>query len=214
MSKALDHLKYRLANAKNVQCDIARTCTLECPACLRQVYKKMGKSNNRGQRDLTVEDFTKILDWYDDFGFVGQVSDAILNPYLDQILKICYDNNKTVYVNTSATAKNRGIDWYRKCFDANPVAKWTFGIDGIEDKSEWYRINQDTDLLWEAMFMAKRDYPDRIVSWQYIIFSFNENDIKEAYSIAQEHGILFKLQTTSRFGRDEFKPKNPKYLRD
>lgn len=194
-------------------CDISSICTLECPACLRTTYRNNGLHPGHNGGNLTKEQFDKIFDWYDWFNFCGQVSDPIFNPDLEYFLDKSFKAGKHIRINTAATAKNKGLDWYKRMFDAHPEAKWTFGIDGLDDKSEWHRINQDSELIFNAMKLAST-YPDMDVVWQYIIFSFNENDVDEAIALADELGVTIRVDLTSAFGDlDYLKPKKKEFER-
>ena len=51
-----------------------------------------------------------------------------------------------------------------------------------------------------------------LVKWQYLIFSYNENDIEEARQLAKDNNLILELQKSSRFWEgDPLKPKNKEY---
>ena len=208
---SLQFLKNKIIDQnRGLTIDASDTCTLECPMCRRQTYRKKGIPPGQNGYDITPEIFIKIVDYYDWFDFCGQVSDPIFCEHLIELLKICYDKNKRVRVSTAATSKKHDRQWYIDAYKANPNASWTFGIDGLPDESCMYRINQDGDFLYEMMLLAKEYGID--TKWQYIVFSYNENHIKEAYDLAKEHDIEFELNISARFSKkDMYKPKNEKY---
>ena len=50
------------------------------------------------------------------------------------------------------------------------------------------------------------------VKWQYIVFSYNENDIEKARQMAKDNNLIFEVQKSSRFWEgDPLMPKNEKY---
>ena len=50
------------------------------------------------------------------------------------------------------------------------------------------------------------------VKWQYIVFSYNENNIEEARQMAKDNNLIFEVQKSSRFWEgDHLMPKNKKY---
>ena len=65
------------------------------------------------------------------------------------------------------------------------------------------------------MTLAKRMGMKR-VDWQYIVFSYNENNIKEARELANSYGIKFFLLHTTRgmAKKPIYKPKNDKVSLD
>ena len=106
-----------------------------------------------------------------------------------EILKYCYDNNIPITINTAASQKS--IEWYEKAFDANLKARWIFGVDGLPKDSHKYRINQDGEKLFEmAKLCAKMGLP---VSWQYLVFNYNENDIETCRKMAKDNNIKFDV---------------------
>ena len=51
-----------------------------------------------------------------------------------------------------------------------------------------------------------------LVKWQYLIFSYNENNIEEARQLAKDNNLILELQKSSRFWEgDPLMPKNKEY---
>ena len=71
--------------------DGSKTCTLECPKCRRQSYRKIGlpPGGTEGE-DMSLSNFKKLLDYFDHFSFCGQVSDPIFTPNFIEILKMIH----------------------------------------------------------------------------------------------------------------------------
>ena len=184
--------------SKTVNLDITHRCTLQCAKCSRQdpnyVYDK---------RDTTLEEFDKITDYYQEIIFCGQISDPIFHPQFDEFLKMCKD--KKVFAEVHTAASHRKKEQYKKFFEANTDAKWVFGIDGLPKDSHKYRINQDGKYLFDIMLLAKKEY-DINVSWQYIVFPYNEDDLFTAMGIARDNDINFLIIESSRFDDEEQLP--------
>lgn len=211
-SKEFLKTKLLLKN-RGLTIDASSICTLECPMCRRQHYRDLGISPGQNGYDITPEIFLKLVEGYDWFDFCGQVSDPIFCVHLIDLLKIAYAKNKRVRVCTAATSKKHNRDWYVEAFTAHPGAAWTFGLDGMPDESCMYRINQDGEFLFDMMVLAKEMGLD--VRWQYIVFSYNENNIESAYELSKKYNIEFELNITARFSKqDVYKPKNPKYVKE
>ena len=193
-----------MARFPKINLDITHRCTLQCRRCNRAIFAA------RGQKvpgeDMTIENFKKILNFFEEITFCGQISDPIFHPKFIDFLKLCKD--KKVTIHTAASHKKE--DWYRKAFEANTNAYWTFGIDGLPKDSHKYRINQDGEHLFNMMKMANN--LGLSVIWQCIVFRYNENDIEKCKQIAKENNIKIDVNMSGRWKNDDkYKPLNPKY---
>ena len=184
-----------------INLDITTRCTLECPKCLRRFYK----DNNvkLPGHDMSVEEYLKIADYFIHVNFCGNISDPVFNPNLPTFLKINYERSITCEVHNAATGKS--LQWYQTAFEANPQARWIFGIDGLPEDSHQYRINQDGEKLFEAMKLAAKIGLN--TTWRCIVFKYNENNIEHCKKIADHYGIRFECVQSSRFYADDpYKP--------
>ena len=193
-----------MARFPKINLDITHRCTLQCQRCNRAIFAA------RGQKvpgeDMTMENFKKVIDYFEEVYFCGQISDPIFHPQFIEFLKLL-KGRKTV-IHTAASHKKE--EWYRKAFEANTDAYWTFGIDGLPKDSHKYRINQDGEHLFKMACMATK-IVDK-VKWQYIVFNYNENNIEEARQMAKDNNLIFEVQKSSRFWEgDHLMPKNKKY---
>lgn len=159
-------------------------CTLLCPQCKRTTFLKLNDGPFPG-KDLTPEQFKKVVNYFDDITFGGQLSDPVFGKHFLELLKICLENKIAPRVLTAATGKSE--EWYKKAFETNPYARWTFGIDGPPHLSHNYRVNQDGEFLFKMMCLAKK--MGLRVHWQYIIFPFNKDYIEECKKTAKELNI-------------------------
>ena len=198
---AINDLMLEWFNRDAINIDTSNKCTLECPKCTRQYWK--GKYNQLPGNWMTDHEWSLYLKRFNRFIFSGQISDPILHPKMDKILADVYKAHKKCSMHVAVSHKK--IEWYEKCFKANPTATWFFGIDGLPEDSHKYRVNQDGKKLYEIMLLSKK-YIKRSV-WQYIIFSYNENDIDTAKNMAEKEGIEFMPLMSSRYtNNDPLKP--------
>ena len=193
-----------MARFPKINLDITHRCTLQCQRCNRALFAA------RGQRvpgeDMTMENFKKVIDFFEEIYFCGQISDPIFHPQFIEFLKLL-KGRKTV-IHTAASHKKE--EWYRKAFEANTDAYWTFGIDGLPKDSHKYRKNQDGEHLFKMACIAAK--MGLSVKWQYLIFGYNENNIEEARQLAKDNNLILELQKSSRFWEgDPLKPKNKEY---
>ena len=193
-----------MARFFKINLDITHRCTLQCQRCNRAIFAA------RGQKvpgeDMTMENFKKVIDYFEEVYFCGQISDPIFHPQFIEFLKLL-KGRKTV-VHTAASHKPE--KWYKEAFEANTGAYWTFGIDGLPKDSHKYRINQDGEKLFKMACMAAK--MGLLVKWQYLIFNYNEKDIEEARKMAKDNNLILELQKSSRFWEnDPLMPKNKEY---
>ena len=186
--------------------DISNLCSLECPKCMRVNWKN--KRDIPGKM-MTIEQFSKIVNYFQYIHFCGQISDPIFNPNLITFLSMCKDAKKGSTIHTAAS--QRPMSWYEKAFDSNPDTKWIFGLDGLPDESCLYRINQDGEKLFEVMKMGSRK--GLYIEWQYIVFSYNEEHLEESHNMSKENNIHFVVNYSGRWTgeKDPYKPKNQKF---
>ena len=176
-----------------VNLDITFRCPLECPKCQRITQHKENGRKVHGE-DMTIEQFEKITNWAKGgIWFCGQLSDPCHHPQFIDFLDITAQ--KRIITNVHHASGHKKIEWYKEAWLANQEAKWWFGIDGLPKDSHKYRVNQDGVKLFNIMIEAKKYLKTKPV-WQYIKFSYNENDIEEAHKIAKENDIIFDVVNT------------------
>ena len=185
-------------NFKNriVNIDASNKCTLECPKCMRQDYKRMGKKVPGG--DLSIDNFNKLIDYFNGACFCGQISDPIYHPDFLAFLEMMNGLGKGLRIATNGT-NTKGMDekWWEKAYSYGLGENcWYFGVDGLDEKSELYRIGSNFKQVWETMKMGvQAGHP---IVWQYIIFGYNEHEIEQAKEIAHKEGITLLLVKTNR----------------
>ena len=193
-----------MARFPKINLDITHRCTLQCQRCNRAIFA--ARNQRVPGEDMTMENFKKVINFFEQIYFCGQISDPIFHPKFIEFLKLL--KGKKTVVHTAASHKKE--EWYKKAFEANTEAYWTFGIDGLPKDSHKYRKNQNGEHLFKMACMAAK--MGLTVKWQYIIFSYNENDIEEARKMAKDNNIILELQKSSRFWEDDpLMPENKDY---
>ena len=195
--------RHKILNIEN-----SPRCTLQRPSCNRTKFKiKYGQNLPLPGSDITPEQLKKCWKYFNQISFCGQHSDPIFGQHFIEMLKICKDSNVFTEVHTAASHKPE--TWWREAFLANTNARWSFGIDGPPELSHLYRINQDGVHLFNMMCLAKELGID--AHWQYLVFSYNENDIERCRELAQSKGIKIYFKLSARDAPDGFAPINKKY---
>ena len=171
---------------------------------MRQAYPNLHK---RG-RDISLENIEKISKGFKDLLFCGQMGDPIYHPKFDKIMDICKNNQ--VQISTNGSGKSSS--WYKKIHKINPNIKWIFGLDGLPEQSHIYRVNQDGLKVFENMKMLSA--MGGFVTWQYIVFRYNENDLTKARTLADQYNMKFVEIHSSRWKlNDPLRPLNKQYYK-
>jgi hypothetical protein len=181
--------------------DASHRCIFKCPQCVRQ--KTLSQDQIKRSFDLEEKNFQKILDYYD-YGitFCGQISDPIYHPRFLNLLKICDGQEKAVRIATVGSGKNDA--WWKEAYSYGVGENaWYFGVDGIDEKSELYRIGSNFQDVWSRMKQG-RDL-GHVIVWQYIIFGYNEHEIDKAINIAEKEDFALLFVNTNR----GFNPDSP-----
>jgi len=131
--------------------------------------------------------------------FCGQISDPIYNPHFLTFLKMLDGTGRGVRIATCGESikKTHTQEWWEEAFTygMNENA-WYFGVDGIDKKSELYRIGSNFDNVWETMRLGKS--MGVAIVWQYIVFGYNEHEIEIAKQMAEDEGFTLLLVKTNR----------------
>ena len=129
--------------------DASHRCIFKCPQCIRQ--KTSSQNQIKRSFDLEEEQFKKILDYYDiGLTFCGQISDPIYHPRFLNLLKMCNGQRKAIRIATVGSGKSD--EWWDEAFSYGLGENaWYFGVDGIDKKSELYRVGSNFDDVWSRM---------------------------------------------------------------
>jgi len=181
--------------------DASHRCIFKCPQCIRQ--KNTSQEQIRRSFDLEEKNFQKILDYYTHgITFCGQISDPIYHPKFLNLLKMCDGSGRKVRIATVGSGKSD--DWWNEAYSYGIGENgWWFGVDGIDEKSELYRIGSNFQDVWKRMKQG-RDL-GHVIVWQYIIFGYNEHEIDRAIEIAKEEDFSLLFINTNR----GFNPNSP-----
>lgn len=174
--------------------DISHRCILRCPQCIRQ--KNTSQNQIKRSFDLSEENFQKILNYYNNgIIFCGQISDPIYHPNFLSFLKLCDGQKRAIRIATNGSGKSK--EWWEEAFKYGKGENvWYFGVDGIDEKSEIYRVGSNFKEVWETMKLGKS--LGHTIVWQYIIFGYNEHEIDLAMDIAKREDFSLLFVKTNR----------------
>lgn len=196
-----------ILSRRGINIDITHRCSLECPRCQRYT-SFISKDIKVPGEDISIEDFAKVIKYFNHINFCGQISDPVHHPKFIEFLEMCNKEKKSTSVHHATAAKP--ISWYSKAFKANPNARWWLALDGTPDSSPIYRVNQDGWKMYEIMKIAK-EHLNTTPVWQFIVFRYNENERDIAFKMAKDIGVDFVVINSSRWlgNNDPLKPLDP-----
>jgi len=163
-------------------------CTLKCPRCSRTEF--IDQFPNRWtNKNLNLDHLKSFLDINlknKKIELCGNYGDAI---YYDQLFDmILYFKSQGAHIKLSTNGSYRTIDWWEnlgKLLDEHDEV--VFGIDGTPANFKTYRINADWDSISDGIKTLRQGSVK--LAWQYILFSYNQNDVEQTKILADDLGF-------------------------
>ena len=191
---------------KELHLEITRRCQLQCPKCPRTFLKGQYKID-----DMKYDNYIELVDTLQPkfLNFCGNLGDPIFHPQLDKFIAYAGDKNINFGIATAGVGKK--LDWWERFYNSYHRGEVVFGLDGLEDSAHNYRVGTNWQQVFDAMKLGAS--MNKNVIWQWIPFSFNEHQVKQAQELAKEHGIKFMLRLSSRFDGpdDPLRPTQEEY---
>jgi MoaA/NifB/PqqE/SkfB family radical SAM enzyme len=178
-------------------------CTLKCPRCSRTEFIKQFP-NQWTNKNLNLDHLKRFLDINLTDKFIdicGNYGDAIYYDNLFDMIKYFKDNKARVSLATNGSYKS--VEWWTELGGLlNEHDQIVFGIDGLPNTFTQYRVNAEWASI-ESGIQVLKDGPAKLI-WQYIPFSFNENDIDSVRVLAQKLGFdEFIIEPSERWDIDD-----------
>ncbi len=198
-----------LDSIKGFHIEPTNICTLKCPGCARTRFIETFP-NRWENKNLNLTNLKKFIDINIDkkiFNLCGNYGDTIYYDDLFNLVKWIKQNGGTVIIGTNGSYKTK--DWWKELgsllnFDDRVI----FAIDGTPTSFKNYRINAD----WKSIEIGITTLIEFThVSWKYIPFSFNEEEIEIAEKMSKNLGMhSFIIDPSDRWDEhtNHFKPKN------
>ena len=183
-----------------VEFSITTYCQASCPTCARTDMETLQKVSWLKLQHLPFETYVKFLSSIDKtkikkIQICGDYGDPMMHPRIEDIIKVSAETVDLISIHTNGGLRNP--EWFSKIAKlyGNKVVM-VFGIDGIdEETNSKYRIGVNFNRAMENMIAYKTNGGH--VFWDFLIFSFNEDQIKQAHEIAKKHNmeIYFNINT-------------------
>ena len=163
-------------------------CTLKCPRCSRTEFiEKFPKRWTN--KNLNLDHLKSFLDIEltdKKINLCGNYGDAIYYDQLFDMIKYFKSSGSHITLSTNGSYKTQ--EWWNilgNLLDENDEI--IFGIDGVPENFTKYRINADWSSISDGI-TTLRQRPIKL-TWQYILFSYNENDVEQAKILADDLGF-------------------------
>lgn len=185
--------KYLSKDIQQVNLEITNRCALSCPGCARtnslELFKKNPTAGKYQFTDLSLKDIQELTPFFktlDHINLSGVFGDPIYNPEFKEILRHLVAIEIPHTIETNGSSKNQDF-WDEVAAIVHPDRTyWSFSIDGLENTNHLYRQG----ARWSSIMPAlKALTPKCRVTWKYIVFSHNIDQVEEAKLLAQELGV-------------------------
>ena len=205
------------------QIDPSSVCHLKCPMCVhgKQVAERSYDIMSWELYEHIVGEIGPYLS-YVDFLHGGE---PLLNKRFPDM--VAHIKKYDVYTSTDTHFSLKLSDAELESLIDCGLDTISISLDGMSRETyDKYRIGGDFDLVLSNMkrlaeLKKKRGVSRPHISWQFVVFSFNEHELPEARRFAQKLGVNFKpsapfvkdpdwLPTMEEYVRDCYKPHSKK----
>jgi MoaA/NifB/PqqE/SkfB family radical SAM enzyme len=194
---------YKLNEITSLHVELSSNCQASCPMCARNHHG--GQENPLLQvADIDTDLFVQILPaefikQLHNITMCGNYGDPLLNNNLIEIIEYVVLANPTIKIDVHTNGSLRSKTWWTRLAKALPEKHLVqFGIDGLEDTHELYRIGTDFNKIIEnaKTFISAGGR----ARWNFITFRHNEHQLEQARTMAKSLGFeSFYEKQTSRF---------------
>ena len=191
---------YSYSNIKEVHLEVTSKCQARCPMCPRRVNG--GILNPLIElEEITLEQFKEwfpvsFVKQLDKLFMCGNLGDPIIAEDTLEIFKYLRENNANIHLSMHTNGSARSKKWWAELAPLNVIV--TFGIDGLDDTHNLYRVSTD----WHKIIENAKSFIDNggQAEWHMLVFKHNEHQIEECRSISREMNFRkFTVKHTSRF---------------
>ena len=196
---------YKLENIRDVHLELTSKCQARCPMCPRRV------SGGMLNPLITLDEITlfQFKEWFsvdfikqlDSLFMCGNLGDPIIAQDCLEIFQYLRQTNPSIRLSMHTNGSARNTSWWESLAEVN--VRVTFGIDGLEDTHQLYRIGTDFNKIIEnarAFINAGGQ-----AEWHFLAFQHNEHQIEDCRQLSKVLRFSkFTTKHTSRFKENKF----------
>ena len=171
-------------------------CNLHCPLCNRQVFSD-ARNHDAGYLELDL--YYKILDEIGDYLFSCQIfgqGEPLLNwPLTQEIINRAHQRNIFTFLSTNCTLITPTM---AQEIVASGLDHLVCCIDGITQESySKYRVGGKVEDAFAGLRLileeCRRQRSNLVVEWQFLVNTFNVDEIQRAREIAKELNVFIRF---------------------
>lgn len=196
---------YKLEDIRNIHLELTSKCQARCPMCPRRIHG--GILNPL--IDLEEINLATFKEWFpvtfikqlNSLFMCGNLGDPIIAQDCLEILEYLKQTNPQISLSMHTNGSARSTDWWKRI--ANTKTRVVFGIDGLVDTHQLYRIGTDWNKIIEnsTAFISAGG----IAEWHMLTFKHNEHQVDQCRALSKSLGFFnFSAKNTSRFIDNKF----------
>ena len=192
------HVRGSEVNPRRVRLEASSHCQLRCPSC----------PTTQGKIDAVVGKGVLQADAFDRFLArnpqiveveLSNWGEILLNPELVAIIRLAAERRVQLTARNGVNF-NHARDDVLEAMVVHRFGPITCSIDGASQESySKYRVGGDFDRVLTNIrrlneLKARHDRPEPELTWQFVVFGYNEHEIEEARSLATALGMRFRAK--------------------
>ena len=187
-----------------LQIEHTSICNASCPMCIREITPDKSWFNESYlESNFYVDNIPQsVLDGLTEVNFNGVIGDPCCAPNLIETVSTFIEKSHA-YITVSTNGGMKNVDfWKELATTLGDRGRVIFGIDGLEDTNDIYRVNVRYSKLMDNV-RAFIDNNGHAV-WQYISFRHNEHQVEQARQLSESMGFKsFYVKPSYRFILDD-----------
>lgn len=177
----------------NIQIETSSMCNAACPQCLREWWD--GDYSRIKQTYIPTEFYETripqhVYDQLERINFCGTVGDPGTAPNFIDVCRVVKNKNSNIEVSVATNGGMRNPAWWAELATVLTGAgdHVIFGIDGLEDTNDIYRVN----VRWNKLIENAKAFINAggKAHWQFISFAHNEHQVTAAEQLSKELGFV------------------------
>lgn len=196
---------YKLEDIRDIHLELTSKCQARCPMCPRRINGGMINPLFK-LNEIDLETFQRwfpqpFIKQLNSLFMCGNLGDPIIAKDCLEIFELLRRINPDIKLSMHTNGSARETQWWEKL--AGLGVRVVFGIDGLSDTHNLYRISTDWKNIIEnaKVFIQAGGRAE----WHMLVFEHNEHQIEDCRSLSEQIGFkVFQTKHTTRFIKDKF----------
>lgn len=177
-----------------IEFSITNYCQAKCPLCAHTHMHKAGTLNLQHADFSVFEDAVNQFKVPRDIVLCGDYGDPMMHPQIQDYIDHGTSNGHNMLIHTNGGLRTTKFYEHNA---KNDKLELVFGIDGTSQKtSERYRVNVNYNKALSNMLCFANNGGK--AQWDYLLFTYNIEEMFEAIEICKQHNIKFMPAINNR----------------